>query len=307
MFIIDPEPWSVPAYRIGPFRTKDIGANNRLHSDNAIDFYFKDRFKDRNFCYTIDGRSAIGKALEFYHLSKEDVVTILTTSGNIYIAKCVTDEISKTCRWSRSFESQTKVVLVNHEFGFPYSDLISLKKTGLPIIEDCAHSFFSRDENDTIGNVGDFSVYSFPKIFPIQIGGLLVSNNQNSIESVPLVNDLSLNYIKKVLSNYIRLREKIINKRIANYTYISHKFKLLGFSERFKLNNGIVPGVYMFNTGGQNIDLANLKKYFYAHGVQCSVFYGEEAFFIPVHQALNEYDMLYFYEVMKSFLKRLGL
>jgi hypothetical protein len=66
----------------------------------------------------------------------------------------------------------------------------------------------------------------------------------------------------------------------------------------------VVPGVFMFRTNEQKIDLPKLKKYYYSHGVQCSVFYGERAFYIPVNQSLNEQDMLFFFEVIKSFLNQ---
>ena len=97
-------------------------------------------------------------------------------------------------------------------------------------------------------------------------------------------------------------KDEIIEKRLINYLYLSHGFNVIGLIERFKFKDGIVPGVFMFRKGGQQIDLNELKKYYYRHGIQCSVFYGEESFFIPVHQALNEYDLSYFIEVMKSFL-----
>jgi len=45
-----------------------------------------------------------------------------------------------------------------------------------------------------------------------------------------------------------------------------------------------------------------VKTYLWAHGIQCSVFYGEESFFIPAHQALSEGDILYFKEVIQSFI-----
>ena len=98
-------------------------------------------------------------------------------------------------------------------------------------------------------------------------------------------------------------KEKIINDRISNYKYLSEKFTALGLKGRYQLEDGVIPGVFMFKTEGHKIDLPELKKYYYAHGVQCSVFYGEEAFFIPVHQALSEQDMDYFYEIIKSFIK----
>lgn len=303
MFVINPEKYSVPAYRIGPFRTQDIAFNNKLPVDSSIDLYFKERFKDRKFYYFINGRSALNKALDFYNLRMNDVVTILTTTGNVYIAKCVTDEIQKICQWSRNLEKNTKVIFVNHEFGYPYPEIEKLKDLKLPIIEDCAGSFFSKDKRDTIGKVGDFVIYSFPKMFPIQIGGLLVSNIATEFKD-EFIDPISLQYIKNVLSHYIKSKDLIIKKRIQNYKKNRNHLKTLGFDERFKLEEGIVPGVFMFRKGKVNVDLAKLKEYMWAHGIQCSLLYQEETFFIPTHQCLNKTDLEYFKEVISSNLKQ---
>jgi hypothetical protein len=307
MFVLHPDPYLQPSYRISPFRTADITSNNTLPDYNNIDEYFEERFSGKQYQYTMNGREAIYMALGYYRLQKDDIVTILTTTGNFYISGCVTKEIEKFCKWSRQIESNTKVILVNHEFGFPYTALCELAKTGIPIIEDCAHSFFSKDENGNTGTIGDFIIYSFPKMFPLQIGGILISDFLKRIEKRNQIDDLVLKYIKKVLSHNIKFEEEIIKKRIFNCNYLKDKFKSLGFTERFKLDQGTVPGVFMFRTDKQKIRLPELKKYFYAHGVQCSIFYGENSFFIPVHQALNEPDLDYFTEVMKSFINQIAL
>ena len=182
MYIINPDQYLLPSYRISPFRTIDIAINNKLQEDDAIDSYFTQRFSNRPFSYFKDGKSAINEALAYYDLKKDDTVTILTTTNNFYISGCVTAEIEKFCNWSREMTPKTKVIFVNHEFGHPYENLEALKKYKLPIIEDCAHSFFSKDKNNTMGTIGDFVIYSFPKMFPIQIGGLLVSNIKAEIK-----------------------------------------------------------------------------------------------------------------------------
>lgn len=302
MFVINPDPYSLPCYRIGPFQTRDLAINHNLTDSDFINDYFNERFKNREYLYTENGRKAINIALSHYNLQEDDVVSILTTSGNFYISGCVTNEIEKFCKWSREIEPSTKVIFVNHEFGHPYVDLRKLKKYGLPIIEDCAGSFFSHDNNNNTGQIGDFVIYSFPKMFPLQIGGLLVSNVQNGNNYNYKIDNESLRYIKNVLSHYIDNKDNIIQSRIYNYNFLKSKFETLELTERFQLKQGTVPGVFMFKTDKLNIDLPGLKKYFYAHGIQCSVFYGEEAFFIPVHQALSEQDLEYFYEVMKSFV-----
>ncbi len=307
MFVLNPDPFCLPCYRIGPFQTRDISINHRLPNSDLIDDYFNERFADKDFIYTENGRKAINIALGYYNLKKNDVVTVLTTSGNFYVSVCVTTEIEKFCHLSRQLESDTKVILVNHEFGLPYRDLRELSKTGIPIIEDCAHSFFSEDEDHNIGKVGEFAIYSFPKIFPLQIGGLLVSNLPDRLKNGDQIVNERLRHIKNVLSNQIKNKGNIIQDRISNYRFLKSKFESLGLTERFQIDQGAVPGVFMFRTDRQKIDLPELKKYCWAHGMQCSVFYGEEAFFIPVHQALNEQDMLYFYEVINSFIHKSDL
>ena len=303
MFVLNPDQYSLPCYRIGPFQTRDLSINHCLPNSDLIDDYFKERFRDKDFIYTINGRKAINIALGLCNLKKDDVVTILTTTENFYISGCVTKEIENYCKWSRKLLPETKVIFVNHEFGYPYHELLKLKDYNLPIIEDCAHSFFSEDAAHTIGNVGDFVIYSFPKMFPLQIGGLLVSNIPNRLEKKDQLCADELRHVKNVISVQINAKDKIISTRISNYEYLLAKFKTLGFTGRYQLNEGVVPGVFMFKTDGHTLSLPELKKYYYAHGVQCSVFYGEEAFFIPVHQALSEQDMDYFYEIIKSYIK----
>jgi hypothetical protein len=301
MFVIHPDPYLLPSYRISPFRTADITVNSNLPHKNSIEKYFETRFFGRKYQYTLNGREALSMALRHYQLKKEDNVSILTTSGNFYISSCVTAEIEKYCRWSRSIDDSTRLILVNHEFGYPYASLGDLKSKGIPIIEDCAHSFFSRDLDNEMGNAGDFVIYSFPKMFPIQIGGLLLSNCDSDLAESGLLAKKAKSYVKNVLSYHIQSQNEIIERRLFNHSYLSSIFKQAGYSDRFKIEEGIVPGVFMFRTDNKKIKLPELKKHFYAHGVQCSVFYGEETFFIPVHQALNKNDMDYFFEVMESY------
>lgn len=303
MFVLNPDPYLSPSYRISPFATSDVAFNKNLPDNDLIDKYFNDRFEGHRFHYTTSGRSALYMALSCYNLGKEDNISILTTSGNRYISRCVTETISSFCGWSREIQPNTRLILVNHEFGYPYPELKELKAKGFPIIEDCAHSFFSLDKERNIGRSGDFSIYSFPKMFPIQIGGLIVQNLPGNIEFTLIQDKAIVRYVKNVMSYYINFSEAIITKRIENYELLKSQFNELGFHERFLLEDDIIPGVFMFRIEDKNLDLNAMKNHFWAHGIQCSVFYGEDAFFIPVHHKLSFSDTEYFYEVMKSFLK----
>ncbi len=300
-FVINPYTHLMPSYRISPFMTKDISINrNLLYSGNCND-YFRQKFNDNNFCYTVNGRQAINLALSSLNLKQEDFVTILTTTNNFYISSCVTKEIEKVCRWSRKVEKNTKAIFVNHEFGFPYEDLIELKKYNLPIIEDCAHSFISNNAENSVGKVGDFVIYSLSKYFPIQTGGIL-SYNKN-IQINHSINIQEQNYIEKVVSFYIDEIDSWANTRVSNYKYIEEKVNELGLKSRFQLKGYTIPGVYMFKPE-ESIDTNLFKKVLYSQGIENSVFYKENAMFIPIHHRLNTGDLDYFVECIKYFISR---
>jgi hypothetical protein len=302
VFVLHPDPYLLPCYRISPFQTKDMHLNNALVDSDAIDDYFNTRFPGRTIAYVENGRAAIEIALQQYQLQKNDVVTIFTSSGNFYISSCVTKEIEKCCKWSRQIEANTKLLFVNHEFGYPFPNLPDLKKYQLPIIEDCCHSFFSTDHENAIGNTGDCTIFSFPKMFPIQIGGLLVAKKELKAGSTEQLAAARLKYIKNVLSHYIVQKNSFISNRIENWGYLQKELHKVNLEERFPLSPGIVPGVYLFRVKNKGIDLPKMKDHLQAHGIQCSVFYGEHSFFIPVHQNLTQPDLDFFVIAIASYL-----
>ena len=86
MFVLNTDPYSLPCYRIGPFKTCDLARNHSLLESNLIDNYLDERFSNKHYKYTFNGREAINLALGYYNLRNNDVVTILTTSGDFYIS-----------------------------------------------------------------------------------------------------------------------------------------------------------------------------------------------------------------------------
>lgn len=303
-FVFNPDKYLMPVYRISPFRTCDIAFNNTLPYNNLIEKYFDRRFGTNQYQYTLNGKEALNLALKYFQLEKNDVVTIFTSTGNFYISSCITDEINKFCKWSRKIESRTKVILVNHEFGYPYPALEDLKTFKLPIIEDYAHSFFLSEETPVMSGIGDFAIYSFPKMFPVQIGGLLVKKKKSGVPYNSHIDLKTIRYLKNVLSYHIRLKSEIIEERQKNYEILRRRLKSIGLTERFSVCDGVVPGVFMFRKNDLVIDLTELKNHLLLHGIQCSVFYGEESFFVPVNQSLNEKDLAYFEEVIREFIKQ---
>jgi len=299
-FVLSPDRTVVPSYRISPFRTEDISRNRAVPVSAEADYYFRERFPGKRFVYCESGRQALGLALHALKLAPEHVVTILTTTGNLYISGCVTREIEKVCRWSRQMEAGTKALLVNHEFGFAYEELRKLREHGLPIIEDAAHAFASNNSEESVSNVGQFTVYSFPKFFPVQFGGLLVCESRSEIEEP--ISGPAKRYLQKVLWAQIAALPQTRAKRQENYRALGERVSKFDCSPRFALKPHSVPGVFMFRTPA-DVDLPGLKTFMQARGIECSVFYGEQAFFIPVHERLTTSDLDFLAEVYKSFVK----
>ena len=303
MFIVNPDPFLVPSYRMSPFVTADITINSRLTNKDSAVTYLNEKFGNRNWQYTYNGREGINLALQNYNLKPTDLVTILTTSQNFYISSCVTKEIEKFCRWNRELLPETKVILVNHEFGFVYPEMEKLKATGLPIIEDCCTTFFSQDANEKVGKYGDFSVYSMPKFFSIQIGGILVNNTNTSVYKSKL-SDNETQYIQNVLSDQLTEKESMLQKRKENYYYALNKAALLGFTTRFNYEAKTIPYAIVLNNNSVVTDLNKLKIFLSQNGIQNSTFYGEDAFFLPNHQALSFTDIDLMFQTIAYFIEK---
>lgn len=303
MFVVNPDHYLMPSYRISPFKTEDLPKNAKVsHSEDCLR-YFDNRFGAGKWQFTINGREAIKIALANYNLDKNDLVTILTTSENFYISSCVTKEIEEVCRWNREILSQTKLLFVNHEFGYPYPNMDRLLATGIPIIEDCCTTFFSQDESGQIGSYGDFAVYSFPKFFSMQIGGLVVFNQEKFTKNDSTLNSVQKQYITDVMSDQLQHQEQIIQKREENFDYAVKLFARLGFTPRFFKRDNVVPSVLLLNNNGVVKDLNALKTHLFNNGIQNSIFYGEDAFFIPNHNKMEQGDIDYFFEVIAFYLE----
>ena len=291
--VINSDEYLRPQYKISPFKNVDIFKNKRnAQKENAPNLYFESNYSKYIKNFTPNARKAIGLAIDCIGLTENDSVAILTTTGNFYISGCVTKEIEKKCSWSRIIDRNTKAILVNHEFGFPYEDLLALKKYNIPIIEDCAHSMFSQNLEQSVGTVGDFVIFSLPKMFPTQIGGVLLSRNK-----IKVPEDTSLNiYLNALLDEYIPKKDKIISLRRYNYGFLKSLFETVGIRTNFILSKMHCPGVFMF-TVPENINAQDVKNMYWNNGVESSVFYPENAVYIPANQTLSDDDMSYFFEL----------
>ncbi|MCQ2129991.1 MAG: DegT/DnrJ/EryC1/StrS family aminotransferase [Bacteroidales bacterium] len=283
-----------PFISISPIDKNQLFTNLSKETPNA-DKYLRNRFGDKYLICT-KAREGLYIALKELKLSSDDVVTILTTSSNYYISSCVTNTIESVCKWSRELTSRTKVILVNHEFGYAYSNLSRVREYGLPIIEDCAHSFYTQSED--IGKVGDYVIYSLPKAFSMQLGAVLVYRDKVNHEPLDNVDQ----YVRSLLDVQVCHISEYVTKRMANYRYFLDELGNIGISPVFELKKGDVPGVFMFQFD-QPVDYQQLKFFMRSNGVDSSVFYGKDAFFVPIHQNLSCSELSYICSLIRYFAK----
>jgi dTDP-4-amino-4,6-dideoxygalactose transaminase len=308
MFIVNPDPYNIPSYRIGTFVTSFIARNAAVSNEwmHVAYDYFDSRFGQGNWLVTKNGREAMAIALKELQLPEQASVTILTPSQNLYISSCVTSTIEKFTQWNRKTTENTCAYFINHEFGYLFSDISALAKSGLSVIEDCCTTFFSQDAPKRIGLYGNYSLFSFPKFFGIQFGGLLVGKGVGlsaHLKEQTCLLEEEKKYILKVVGFELSQMEIILEKRKAIHDYACKKFSAFGFTLRFPNKDGIVPSVLLLNNNGIIRDLQKHKEYLYAHGIQNSVFYGEDAFFIPCHQNITKVDVDYFTYLVRYFIE----
>ena len=77
---------------------------------------------------------------------------------------------------------ETRALYVTHYLGFP-QPIRALREmaagAGIPVIEDCALSLFSRNEEGPLGSFGDIGIFCLYKSLPVPYGGMLVMNRND--------------------------------------------------------------------------------------------------------------------------------
>jgi len=205
----------------------------------------------------------------------------------------------------RKITKKTKAILVVHYNG--YSDninqLLNLKKKyNLYLIEDCAHSIYSKYKNKFLGTIGDLGAFSFheTKNFPAGQGGALSVNNSKLIKKATIYCDKGTDrsfigkkgyYSWKGMGSEIRATEitsaiiysqilslyKIKSKRKQIWNlykkYLENLKQNLFFLPKYDLNNSefsyhIFPIIFF----KKNIRL-KFEKYMLKEGVECFFHY----------------------------------
>ena len=205
----------------------------------------------------------------------------------------------------KKITKKTKAILVVHYNG--YSDnidqLLKLKKKyNLYLIEDCAHSIYSKYKNKFLGTIGDLGAFSFheTKNFPAGQGGALSVNNSKLFKRATIYCDKGTDrsfkgkkgyYSWKGMGSEIRATEitsAIIYSQILSLRKIKFKRKQIwdlykNFLENLNQNLFFLPK-YNFNNSEFSYHIfpviffkkslrLKFEKYMLKEGIECFFHY----------------------------------
>ncbi len=285
-YYINPDPYYTPKISIGPFSLKNIKSAPKQADLKVL------KHLGENLVFTSSGKHAIRLALEHLSAKKTNVVGIVTTSGNSYVSKCVTETISEYCDW-KMFDKSGKVdfLFVIHEFGALYSkeSMDDLRILNIPIVNDFAYSFLSLFMSRRTDFASEINLTSLPKSFDINYGGI-IHLPKSKIEYVDQELKKSILEIVSMEFNTDAIQENITSRKQNREFY---KKVLSGYGYKIVWDEEeICPGVCMM-TPLRSTNLQELKIFLQRNGIECSVFYGEDILFVPVHHFMTQRELEY--------------
>jgi dTDP-4-amino-4,6-dideoxygalactose transaminase len=247
--------------------------------------------------------------LKHLKLNKSDTITIKKTWDNTFVSRCVTNVVDEVCQWSFDWKTSTKAVLYIHEFGYSSNNLFDIKeecnKRNIPLIEDCAWVIDSLvSDKERVGEIGNYVIYSLPKILPVQYGGILVGARLSDTE---LWTDYSvLDFYKReimmsTVSLYLKSLEKTNKKRGVNWKYLSNQFIRDGYEIEPLSHTETAPGALLLYLDSEE-QMQELFSRYTNFGIETGRYYPENALYLPIHQNLNRKHLDYIYSVFRGYL-----
>ncbi|MBI5115642.1 DegT/DnrJ/EryC1/StrS aminotransferase family protein [Candidatus Poribacteria bacterium] len=128
------------------------------------------------------------------------------------------DDLSPDLEWLEKHRERAEAMVVIHYLGFPQpmqETVEFCKRTGMLLIEDCAHALYSRVDGKRLGSSGAFSFFSIRKVLPAPGGGILAWNEAHHLFSLtlsrPLLSELlsTSRYFARYAENLLRVSPRL--------------------------------------------------------------------------------------------------
>ena len=250
--------------RLKPYYTfSDWIAVFNILKKNPIEKYeeeFSKKFENNYGVMFQHGRTGVYALLKVWGLEEDEVIcpaytcvvvpNAIVLSGNVPVfVDSAKDGFNMDLELlEQSITEKTKVIYLIHNFGFPHKKLIEYRQLcdekGIVLIEDCAFAFDSFDKDIRLGTIGDFTIYSIPKILPLDYGGILRFKNKNL--SNKLISTLPMESINSISKWIIKLEDMKL-KRQKNYNFLERNINEKSIYGKIKNVNPFMFGIYTEN------------------------------------------------------------
>ena len=235
---------------------------------------------------THNGRAAMNAVFSHLDLRREDEVFVTTTFDYPNVSSCVTCTIFNHCKPSRVLTDRTKLIFVIHEFGVPHPGTPDFKqealRRGIPFVEDCAHTIDSVAKAGWhVGAYGDWVIVTFPKIFPVEFGGLLIGPKIPMLETNRQRTDADISARKAAAwwelwpQHAARRREVFIDLTAR------------GLKPAFHLPERVTPWFFPLSVDDPGAVSQKVRE----RGIDCGHWHGTSLVVLPCHQFLADHHL----------------
>ena len=254
---------------------------------------FAARFFGKKLGYiTSNGRHAMDMLFRHLNLQLDDEIYITTTFGLPNLSSCVTCSVFNFCRPSRVLTDKTKLIFVIHEFGVTHPEMERLRseadKRGIPLVEDCAHTidtFYPTGKR--VGAYADWIIVSFPKIFPVSLGGMLLGNEHLSDADDESVYQLHTDQFDIVFEDWRNHLQQDSDYRRALYTRIDDSIKQIDLKGFINLTPAISPWFMPIEVDTPKMSVKEFIEEVRRRGIDCGLWHGSKVTVLPLHQCLT--------------------
>lgn len=206
-------------------------------------------FLGAEFTYLPGAEFAILSALKALDVEPGARVAVLSSLPESLPSPAVTDALDGYYQWTQKVHKDVRAILIHHRFGIPYQHLDQALNHGLPVIELCLDSFDSLVGTQRIGTFGDFAVFDFTRIFPMQFGALLVGKyyeDQEVWDRFACLDVDKRNEVREQLGLYWDTRPQLNSRRKELWSEFHELFRLVGMEPVLPLDDTAIPSAFLF-------------------------------------------------------------
>lgn len=287
-----------PSININPFVNSSLSLE--LGREETVDNILKKRWTCGEYTFFPDFNYALFSLLKWLaaencKTKKNKVVFYFSLGDDYEKSERFLEHLDKNFSIGDEINKETAAVVVSHEYGFPLLKINEIRNKcdqyKIPLVEDCSALW----ESGAAGEFGDYVLFSFPNVFPMQFGALLVGKKFDSKyiwDNFACYDETKESIVKKQLATLLELNNIKNNyeTRLNNFKYLS---SALGRHRVFLFpKDGVVPNVFLFKTTDKKRAL-EIVAYVSKFGVECFQLNNSNVIALPSHQNLDSAQLEY--------------